>query len=336
MQTSHFDEDELRDNAVGAGVLPIMINTNGKISVILGRERTVPNWKGSQKWSGFEGGRKFPESVEETAAREFYEESMGIVAVDSSGDNVYDAVLRVLRSKQYVTRIALCIHKEKPPLVASTAVASSNDKYHVTYVVQVPYQADLPERFADLRKRLVQLQKIQGSLKTLRAAFPDASPYIKEGMTHGQDTITGVIKADVLEDRLCVLFSTSNLTVNARQTTIDCTPQATAYAAWIGTKNKLQTVLRDIQPYDVFRGLVAAGASDASPSMHERADVVADFIEKEEVRVWELADLAQVLANGGFLHTHFFRVYFLPVLQIAVREIHLLHPTLFLPKKILP
>lgn len=59
-----------------AGVLPISIHNNS-IYLLLGREIYVEGWDDSNKWSEF-GGKMESHDIIYEAARELYEESMGI------------------------------------------------------------------------------------------------------------------------------------------------------------------------------------------------------------------------------------------------------------------
>ena len=49
--------------------------------------------------------------------------------------------------------------------------------------------------------------------------------------------------------------------------------------------------------------------------------VLDDFVEKQSIHLWRLDELREVLKNGGFIRTEFFRAYFLPILQSAVKEL---------------
>ena len=46
-----------------------------------------------------------------------------------------------------------------------------------------------------------------------------------------------------------------------------------------------------------------------------------DFVEKQIMSWWSLEDLQLVLQNGGYLHSEYFRAYFLPVLQRSLEEL---------------
>ena len=58
IELTYFDQDDIAMNALGAGIIPVSVDANGDIFVMLGKERFIPHWKGSLKWSGFEGGRR--------------------------------------------------------------------------------------------------------------------------------------------------------------------------------------------------------------------------------------------------------------------------------------
>jgi hypothetical protein len=56
-------------------------------------------------------------------------------------------------------------------------------------------------------------------------------------------------------------------------------------------------------------------------------------VEKHFISWWKLEELREVLKNGGFVRTEFFRAYFLPILQVTVEELSLLQ--LQIKKKII-
>ena len=49
--------------------------------------------------------------------------------------------------------------------------------------------------------------------------------------------------------------------------------------------------------------------------------VIDDFVEKQYISWWKLDELKEVLKNGGFVRTEFFRAYFIPILQVTVEEL---------------
>lgn len=75
-----------------AGVIPYALTDQGYM-FLLGREKYVSGWSGSNKWSEF-GGKLDPrdENVYATAAREAYEESMGFLGTrEELYARLYDA-----------------------------------------------------------------------------------------------------------------------------------------------------------------------------------------------------------------------------------------------------
>lgn len=134
LQGATFDADDVERLGMGAGVVPVAVDPDGVVHLLLGRERFLPHWKGSCRWSGFEGSRKPDEALRDTAAREFAEESLGVVLE-------CDALARALRERDYWIRIVLRIHHDRRA-----------ERYHATYVVPVPWDPELPKRF--LRTRL--------------------------------------------------------------------------------------------------------------------------------------------------------------------------------------
>ena len=60
------------------GVLPYARH-QGQLWLLLGQEMHLDGWNGSEKWSSFGGSVDPGETLEEAAAREGYEESMGLL-----------------------------------------------------------------------------------------------------------------------------------------------------------------------------------------------------------------------------------------------------------------
>ena len=143
LRVARFEECKVQDRAIGAGIVPVAVRPDGSIVLLLAREQHIHNWKGSCKWSGFEGGRKQNESIEDTACREWREESLSTIP----------GVEEALRNGSYVCRYTLNILQNRPQLVRAT----ESDRYHVTYAVEVPYSDDYIDAFKMKRDQLMQL-----------------------------------------------------------------------------------------------------------------------------------------------------------------------------------
>ena len=148
-----FDLDAIDAQVVGAGIVPVSIDSDNVLRLLLGKERHITHWKGSLKWSGFEGGRKVGETIEHAAAREFVEESMGAVPLLNCIG--IPAVEKILLEHRYMFRIVICICGDEP---------LEKRRYHVSYVVQVPYNQEYIANFAQHRKWLLEAQAKQALL----------------------------------------------------------------------------------------------------------------------------------------------------------------------------
>ena len=130
-----FDEKHVEKNGIGAGILPFSINEEGKYCLLLAKEKFNPSWKGSNRWSGFEGGKKMTESYIDNAFREFKEESLNTVVTEES-------VKTILEESRYNLKLVVNIKQEK-----------MQTKYHVTYLVFVPWQTKCIEEFVKIREK---------------------------------------------------------------------------------------------------------------------------------------------------------------------------------------
>ena len=128
--------------------------------VILGREQFAKGWAGSLRWSEFGGQSKADDGPEPTvtAAREFFEETMGIF-----GDRIDD-----LRSDRYNFRVV---------------IKRSSRRHRCTkvlYVLQVPWQPDAAQVFHGRREHLkhilftvARIRAIQRRLSAAGQPVPD-------------------------------------------------------------------------------------------------------------------------------------------------------------------
>jgi len=132
-------EHTVKIQTVGAGVVPMSIcPITNTIQLLLGQERYVRGWSGSNKVSGFEGGNKHAESPERNAARECNEETLGLVYTTQENCSLE------LINGNYVMRITV----------------GNNTKDHVTYLTLVPWIKDIGVKFKEIRSFLVELDAV--------------------------------------------------------------------------------------------------------------------------------------------------------------------------------
>ena len=146
IHNANFRTEDIEAYGMGAGIVPVAIDPDGEFRLLLGRERYLPHWKGSCRWSGFEGSRKPEESLHVTAAREYAEESLGVVS---------------MAGRSHWLRIVVRILHEKRA-----------ERYHATYAIPVEWDADAPRRFQQTR---LDLEHIDRAMQEWRYARPTSA-----------------------------------------------------------------------------------------------------------------------------------------------------------------
>jgi peptide methionine sulfoxide reductase MsrB len=128
---SELDNKEKETPCNYCGMLLYSYDESNQLVVLLGREAIVNGWKPSGKWSDFGGS---PENLDdnilesrlETATRECYQETMGILGCRQ--------------------KLEFLISKKEPVYLPETKAA--------TYVVKIKYDAKMPEYFNRIYKYL--------------------------------------------------------------------------------------------------------------------------------------------------------------------------------------
>ena len=280
-----YDWDVVEPLISGAGIIPVFVNDAGLASLMLGKERFVSQWRGSHKWSGFEGGRKSGESVEETAAREFIEESLGVLQLEVGVQPTIDSVVQHIRRQRYVARILLGITNSKklPP---------GCNRYHVTYIIQLPECGQgIGDEFTARREGLLKLQR------QMRQYFANGEAAVQRlpsaSRWHvGAGDVPGAV----------ALQKSNGAEANA-QPCKELLELDDMIGSLGGIQRAAMRVTRDLEGK-----LVAAGFNE-------------DYLEKQEIKMWSLHELERVIANRGSLNGSYFRAYFLPTLQRCVQEL---------------
>lgn len=289
--------------ACGAGILPFSVDERGMVHFLLGKEQYVENWKGSLRWSGFEGGRKHGETTTRTAAREFVEETMGVF-----GDSV-EAVERELHD--YALRVVFRVP------------CADDVRTHVTYVKQVPWLPDAPSRFQARREHVSMVARLARRMVGASTSVPSAYPFLREGdvLQHRSGEAMRVAHVDAVDCTGHVLRVSLrvSLRVGGRRLWFAFTANtdaahraARAYADWFHARRELQA------------RLIAAPSHQAITSIWSEGRLVhvtvnADHLEKECVRYWPLRALWQGCEAGSVGGDHF-RPFFLPVMRTVCEE----------------
>lgn len=286
-----FDAADVEARTLGAGVMPCATAPDGTLHFLLGRERFLPSWRGSCRWSAFEGTRNHHESVVGTAAREFTEESLGVVLPRAAAE-------RALRERAYERRLVLRI------------VSGDRLGYHCMYVQRVPWDPELPRRFERVRAALDHLERLAHELATTR-------PSLLEGMTVGPIEEEDGLTVRVVATPHSGVVRSPWVCAAARGPRVVQTwagdGLARAVRAWEECRARVERALVDHECVRVER--------DALFGAIQSVRLVRDHLEKDQVRWWSAPQLAEVITRRGVRDPDRFRPYFLPVLQLALDEL---------------
>jgi hypothetical protein len=295
IKSSHFENTDIDNLGFGAGVLPYAIDEHGEIHVLLGRERFVSSWKGSCTWSGFEGSKKDNETIANTAIREFIEESLGVVLNEQE-------ISTIINDKTYVIRIVLKIIKH-----------SLKERYHCTYVVQIPWDTTIPDKFRETRHIIERINRMTQEWKHMLPCF------LKNIDCVGPIKIIddgGVCTDCDPNSTPCMIRSPWKIVSDGDNSVVRAFVEgqdSVELLKWGSIRQKLEDIIIDHPCIKVTR--------DDTFNQIKSVDIGVDHLEKDQVRWWRASDLNDVLKNKGILGHERFRPYFLPVLQTFLKEI---------------
>ena len=318
LRTSCFDRDVVARHAIGAGVVPVARRaTDGSVMLLLAKEHHVPSWRGSFKWSAFEGGRHAHESVVAAALREWQEESMEVLyALDE----------RQLHAREYVCKLTLNVVQNRRtstpamqppsasagpawtlPLTSSVLTADTSAppaRYHVMYAVEVPYDEGCAARFRARRSALLDVRAAGGRLRFASDA---------RVRRRAREAVGATKDAAAAPRRVAEGAAEGTAEGAAEGAADDGNGSATA---WRLAQSHAETTLAHAL-LDVGATALPGVDVERDPASGEllRLSVHADYLEKEEVRWWSVPELQHVLHNGGRYHDEGFRAYFMPVLR---------------------
>lgn len=289
LQAASFCSGDIERYGMGAGIVPMATRPeDGAVCFLLGRERWMPSWKGSCRWSGFQGARKEHEEMLVTASREFDEESMGSCL---SFDR--EEVQRRLREGDYWIRVVLRIVNEH---------RRSAHRYHSTHVMRIAWDEAIPRRFQEVRAGVEYVDRLVQELRHTR-------PRVLHLLTDVGDIVDGTSPAS----SVVVQHGTEGL--EGRRETVFTEPDdVEALRAWRLVRERLDRALAQ----HVHRCVRVVRDSEGRHVTD--VQVCKDFLEKDQVRWWTTDELTDVFRNRGTHGNERFRPYFLPVLQTILHE----------------
>lgn len=300
IQEEHFDQRDVEQYCMGAGIIPISVCPHTRVPhLLLGRERWVPSWKGSCRWSGFEGARKECESTRMSAAREFVEESMGCVRLTSTQtfDRLRDVITK-LDLGHFWKRIVLRIDTER-----------RIERYHTTFLVPVPWSPDTPQRFFDARIEVEQVDRLVQEWNCMRPSVIGELGEVIGPIEFGD---TGVRIEKSLETSPCILRRPWRRVDGVLQAIFTDPSEIKQIQHWSDLRERVQrAVERCVHP-------CISHERDDRWRLIQSVHINADHLEKDQIRWWSIHDLNAVIDGQGHVGTDRFRPYFLPVLQTAL------------------
>lgn len=161
-----MDEPE---RVIGACIMPFCIDPVwGRMYFLLGKERYTSNWvRSSELWSCF-GGRPANrgEAVEHVAAREFLEETCGMVKFfesDTLPRTEHADISNFLASHKFLLRVNIVIKPGGEPSGKADA-----HKLYTVFVTQIPWDPQCVLRFGRCRSMLATVRLVPSTRGRLR------------------------------------------------------------------------------------------------------------------------------------------------------------------------
>lgn len=291
----------------GAGVLGFCAphSEGGEVYFLLGKERNCPSWRyGSDRWSDFAGSCKDGEAPEQTAAREFVEETMGVVP---SAGGVADLALALERGE----------HSLK--VVVTIESGEHESKHHITYVKRVPWCPQMPEVFEATRSALLRLHEMcdLAHRQTARAAeMLEGSPCAAAMGEPRRRPAAATLEGDVLRvagwgpreaATACWTIATPAERVGAAALAVAVQRWDAAVRFWEGLAPSIR----------VGAAVAVERAPDGRPVSIR---VSADYLEKQCIQLWSRTRLEEVVRGAGYFRGDHFRPCFLPTLAAVLDE----------------
>lgn len=295
------------------GVLPWCVKPGGDIAILLGREACVQ----SRRWAPFEGSAKPGETCEQGAAREFVEESLGLVKFAEP------CVMQgpFIHVPQATTALEHGAYSHRVQLRYPLRHRSASVKEATTLLARVPYDPALEARFVEIRMQLIELSGFSTSLHKLRMRVESPASLYGRGVNVGGRQLRVL---DVLHMSEFRRRPNGSVSFEASVRCVDPTePEHRRYTRLemqLSYSTCLYTVIYFVN-LAVFRSLV--GTADGvlrqiiqHPAVRLLWDehgeigglrVNADYLEKDRVRYWSHDDLRDMMDARGHFSGGLFR-----------------------------
>lgn len=322
-----------------AGILPYMIAPNpaNDIYVLLGKEENIVGWKyGSNKWSSFAGcADEHDVDVENTAAREFVEESMAMISIIPS-DDVEIALPRESNAENMWIPESLQINVSPKCYVKTEDIYEDLKKGNYTHKItmkkiimdktyssvsflkRIPWQPELPIHFEMTRTRFILIKITSENYRNVVSNLKGNMPLPGNNME--SDIIINIHMTD---DENEVRYSIWNVN-GIYYKTISLN---TIQEEYNEDKNNVKMVIDMWQrmrqafyrlPYYMRSHPALVITMIPNTALLLNIQVKDCYMEKQSIEWWSLPRLTEVLRHGGVFRGEMFRSNFLPFLAVVI------------------
>lgn len=292
----------------GGGVLPFYKDTETQKPVfLLGRERYVEGWRGSHRWSAFEGGVKLDEDDVNCAVREFEEESCGVLYQSSSDSS---KLKRELREGDYSIRVSV--------------VSNPYGNEHITFVKQMEesFFLGVRDRFRKRQEWYRSAILSSSRLKESSSFLPSSFPYLRENDVvdlHCRTSCVTAVDVDEEEEDGSDYITIVHCMDDGRRRRVKwkAGKEGERYCEWI-RRRRDATNLLDQRESTLSNDVISVRNSNGQVIC---LDVNEDYCEKEQVELFTYDQLQKICTDPS--SSIALRPYFMLVLERILPEFHL-------------
>lgn len=265
-----------------AGVLPFFRH-GSEIYFLLGKEDFVQGWSASNQWSAFEGKRKWQESTQKAAARELFEETAGVIRLQSED----------------LAKFALQIY------------VRSGSHVRLIYVKELLINFNVLVRIRETRACLARIRYLSDIVSEIEEQFNFVYPFMKEDFLIEKDgekmCVDQIHDVSLMKGILTIVFFTSN--GRSFKCKRKFTQSCKIYVIWFQNRKKLIEATLSMNHVALARKFSKTGVSLG-------CYVNTDFLEKSDFALWTLEQLESRLKNNPSQ----FRLITQPVLDVILQE----------------
>jgi hypothetical protein len=328
-RVAQFQNESTPVTSRSAGILPWCVTSSGEVMILLGRESCSM----SRRWAPFEGSAHPDEDIYSAAAREFVEESLGMISPRvAAAQRPTQPYLHADRLHRMLQRQEGFSHSVE--LRYRVRQRAATWKQATTLVSRVEYEKDIETRFAMVRSQLIELSRFGCTLRKLKEQVEgETGVYGRRVLARG-----GVYKVvDIVQIESVVPCDDSN--THVRMVVIVCArrqddPGSVRYLrlqATLPFKVGLLTVIYSVHLRLLRQLLTTTDVRDiiAHPAVQlvrnplgdiESLQVNSDFLEKDKIKFWSRQQLEEMLESFGHYQGNIFRSSSCALLQLAVEN----------------